>query len=289
MPLASVPEIGSVVRVRQRHFAVTDVLESALQGNIERPFAAAQHLVSLSCVEDDGLGEELRVVWELEPGAESHEVRRLPNVAGFDPPADFDAFLDAVRWGAISSADRKRLQSPFRSGIAIAPYQLEPLARAIEMPRVNLLIADDVGLGKTIEAGLIALELLLRHRARRMLIVCPATLTIQWQQMQEKFGLRFEIANRDYFRQQRRAGGIGVNPWATHPRFIVSIDFLKQPRVQGCSRRPSIPSPTRARSTCSSSTRRPTSPRAARAATLARPSGPASFASWRRAASTASS
>ena len=45
------------------------------------------------------------------------------------------------------------------------------------MPRANLLIADDVGLGKTIEAGLVVQELLLRHRARTVLVVCPASLT----------------------------------------------------------------------------------------------------------------
>ncbi len=67
-----------------------------------------------------------------------------------------------VRWGAATNADVQVLQAPFRSGIAIEEYQLDPLVRALEMPRVNLLIADDVGLGKTIEAGLVVQELLLR-------------------------------------------------------------------------------------------------------------------------------
>ena len=57
------------------------------------------------------------------------------------------------------------LQAPFRAGIAIEDYQLEPITRALTMPRVNLLVADDVGLGKTIEAGLVIQELLLRQRA----------------------------------------------------------------------------------------------------------------------------
>ncbi|MCX5110034.1 SNF2-related protein [Streptomyces sp. NBC_00378] len=64
------------------------------------------------------------------------------------------------------------------------------------MPRTNLLIADDVGLGKTIEAGLVMQELMLRHRARTMLIVCPSGLTLQWQdEMRDKFGLDFRIVN----------------------------------------------------------------------------------------------
>src|SRR5207245_3235966 len=133
-----------------------------------------QHLVSLLSVEDDALGEELQVVWEVEPGAAVVEKVALPEPTGFDPPDRLDAFLDAVRWGAASTADVRNIQSPFRSGIDIEDYQLDPVVRAMHMPRVNLLIADDVGLGKTIEAGMTILELILRHRARRILVVCPA-------------------------------------------------------------------------------------------------------------------
>ena len=105
----------------------------------------------------------------------------MPDVQGFDDPTRLDAFLNAVRWGAISQADVSSLQAPFRSGIAIEDFQLEPVARALQMPRANLLIADDVGLGKTIEAGLVLQELLLRHRARRVLVLCPSALQIKWR------------------------------------------------------------------------------------------------------------
>jgi hypothetical protein len=68
-------------------------------------------------------------------------------------------------------------------------YQLDTVFRAIQMPPVNLLIADDVGPGKTIESGLVALELIIRHRARRVPVVCPASLQVQWRdQMPDKFG-----------------------------------------------------------------------------------------------------
>jgi len=64
------------------------------------------------------------------------------------------------------------------------------------MPRVNPLIADDVGLGKTIEAGLLIQEPLLRHRARTVLVVCPASLTVKRQEeMHSRFGLEFRIAD----------------------------------------------------------------------------------------------
>ena len=65
------------------------------------------------------MGEELQVVWELELGTRVHEKVALPEPTGFDPPARLDAFLDAVRWGAASTADVKNIQAPFRSGIEI--------------------------------------------------------------------------------------------------------------------------------------------------------------------------
>jgi len=125
----------------------------------------------------------------------------------------------------------RRLQAPFRSGVEIEDYQLDPVARAIEMPRVSLLVADDVGLGKTIEAGLVALELILRHRARSILVACPSSLHVQWRdQMRDKFGLDFRIVDSHLMRDLRRTRGIHTNPWTHFPRLITSIDFLKRER-----------------------------------------------------------
>ncbi len=122
-------------------------------------------------------------------------------------------------------------QSPFRSGIEIEDYQLDPLVWAIQMTRANLLIADDVGLGKTIEAGMVALELIIRHRARKILVVCPSALQIQWRdQRRDKFGLDFRIVDSNLMRELRRRRGIHVNPWSHFPRLITSIDFLKRER-----------------------------------------------------------
>src|SRR2546430_7405105 len=96
-----------------------------------------------------------------------------------------------------------------------------------QMPRVSLLIADDVGLGKTIEAGLVAQELIIRHRARRILILCPASLQVQWRdQMRDKFGLEFRIIDSKAVSELRRERGIHVNPWNHFPRLITSIDYL---------------------------------------------------------------
>ncbi len=223
------PEQGQLVDVRCRRYVVTEVSASSFPADPLSPIKQVHHLVTLASMEDDALGEELQVIWELEPGAQVCEDGQLPAPHGFDEPRRLDAFLNAVRWGAVSSADVRVLQAPFRSGIDIEDYQLDPVVRAIQMPRVNLLIADDVGLGKTIEAGLVAQELLLRHRARRILIVCPAALQIQWRdQMRDKFGLEFRIVDSDLMKELRRSRGIHVNPWTHFPRLITSIDFLKR-------------------------------------------------------------
>jgi SNF2-related domain len=201
------PEVGQLAEVRQRRWIVIDVAASTLPQSLFEPASNGHphHLVGLSSVEDDGLGEELQVIWEIEPGARVLERVALPEPTGFDEPRRLDAFLDAVRWGATSTADVKALQAPFRSGIEIEDYQLDPVVRAIQMPRVNLLIADDVGLGKTIEAGLVIQELIVRHRARRVLVVCPASLQIKWQtEMREKFGLDFRIVDADRFKDGRK-------------------------------------------------------------------------------------
>jgi len=228
----SIPEIGQIVTVRQRRYVVSDIQQSTiplevLSKNGDKP----QHLISLSSIEDDALGETLQVIWEIEPDARINEKSGLPDPAGFDSPIKFDAFINAVRWGAISSADIRSLQAPFRSGITIEDYQLDPLVRAVQMPRANLLVADDVGLGKTIEAGLIVQELLLRNRARTVVIVCPSSLQIQWRdQMRDKFGLEFRIVDAELMRILRRTRGLHTNPWSHFPRLITSIDFLKRDR-----------------------------------------------------------
>jgi SNF2 family DNA or RNA helicase len=231
--ITSLPDPGQLVDVRQRRFVVTEIARSAFPPDPLRADSnGQQHLVTLSSVEDDALGEELRVVWELEPGARVLQKAAMPEPSGFDEPRRLDAFLDAVRWGSISSANVRALQSPFRSGIDIEDYQLDPVARALGMPRVNLLVADDVGLGKTIEAGLVAQELILRHRTRTILVVCPASIQIQWRdQMRDKFGLEFRIVDSALMKDLRRSRGLHANPWTHFPRLITSIDFLKRERV----------------------------------------------------------
>jgi superfamily II DNA or RNA helicase len=222
--VTSSPEPGQLVEVRRRQWVVADMQTSPAGNGHSSP----QHFVTLSSIDEDSLGEQIEVIWEIEPGAHIIEKAGLPFITGQDDTERLEAFLDAVRWGAATNADRGFLQAPFRSGVSIEDFQLDPLVRAIDMARANLLIADDVGLGKTIEAGLVIQELLLRHRARNVLVVCPASLQEKWRvEMLDKFGLEFNIVNTDYVKDLRRARGIHANPWTSFPRLIASVDWIK--------------------------------------------------------------
>lgn len=221
-PQRLVPEANDVARVRQRQYLVTSV---------DRPQHARQLTrVDLVCLDDDQPGRALSVLWELELGARVYRREEpLRQFEGVDPPRHFAAYLHALQWSCVSVADEKRLQSPFRAGIKLLNHQLTPLLRALAQPRCKLFIADDVGLGKTIEAGLVLQEFELRQRVEFTLIVCPAAICLQWQrEMDRRFGQRFEIYDREFVRQRRRERGFGVNPWATQQRFIVSYQTLRR-------------------------------------------------------------
>ncbi len=237
IPRAAVPEVGQIVTVRGANWAVVDVQQQGLgRSTADDATAQLQHAVTLQSVQEDRLGHELRVVWELEQGRSALAHRGLPDdidPARFDDPNKLAAFIDALRWGAITSADDDTVQAPFRSGANVEPYQLTPLKRALASPRANLLLADDVGLGKTIEAGLVIQELLLRHRARTVIVVCPAGLAFKWQdEMQEKFGLDFTVVNSETMKEVRRSHGVHANPFTLFPRIIVSMAWLPGQRAQ---------------------------------------------------------
>lgn len=220
----SIPEQGQLVRVRGRHYLVQDIFP--YQATLSDPTI---HRVSLECLDDDRLGDTLDVIWEREVHKAVHEAIGLPAPAAWDTAGRFQAFLHAVEWSTSSVLEGPALQAPFRGAIELEAYQLEPVARALVMPRVNLLIADDVGLGKTIEAGLVLQEMLARQRVRRILVVCPASLQRQWQEeMAGKFQLGFEIIDRESINRLRREYGLHVNPWNSFPRLITSLDFLKR-------------------------------------------------------------
>ena len=207
---SAIPQAGQIVRARQRQYLVEQVTDPVGPGD--------STLVQLSCVDDDAQGQPLSVLWQQEIDGEVLSAEAWDAIAsrGFDPGQQFAAYLNTLRWNCVTSTDPKLLQSPFRAGIRLDAYQLEPLRKALLLPRVNLFIADDVGVGKTIEAGLIARELLLRKKVRDIVVACPPSMLLQWrEELENRFGLQFEILDKDYIQKVRRDRGFGVNPWTT--------------------------------------------------------------------------
>lgn len=218
---ASLPVPGQIARVRQRTYLVEEIVQPKR--------VADSTLVRLSCVDDDNQGQPLEVLWEkeIDPVILTGEAWESVAKKGFDDSRLFAAYLNTLKWNCVTSTDPRLFQSPFRAGIHLDAYQLEPLRKALLMPRVNLFIADDVGLGKTIEAGLIARELLLRKKVREIFVSCPPSMLLQWQEeLSSRFGLTFEILDKDYMKKVRRERGFSVNPWSTHSRFLVSNRLL---------------------------------------------------------------
>jgi superfamily II DNA or RNA helicase len=186
----------------------------------------------LACADDDSQGQTLDVYWDYEIDRRILKDEGWAHLAakGFDSPRRFAAFFHTLRWNCVTATDPNLFQAPFRAGIKIDAYQMEPLRKALRLPRVNLFIADDTGLGKTIEAGLIARELLLRKKAKAIVVATPPSVLEQWKtELEERFGLVFEILDRAYLTRMRRERGFGVNPWRTHSRFLVSHNLLIDP------------------------------------------------------------
>lgn len=120
-----------------------------------------------------------------------------------------------------------------RSSIIPTNFQLVPVIMALNSARVRLLIADDVGLGKTIEAGLILNELIARQMARKILVVCPANLREQWQEtLANFFKLDFKIISSLHKKYLDKELPIGVSPWDYFSRLITSVDYAKTKATQ---------------------------------------------------------
>lgn len=120
-----------------------------------------------------------------------------------------------------------------RSAVIPYNYQLVPLVLALEKPQSRILIADDVGLGKTIEAGLIISELMQRGKIKRILILTPANLKEQWQEAMEYFfHIDSEIISSLSRKEYEKQLPAGANPWQYFQVVIASIDYAKAPEVK---------------------------------------------------------
>ena len=205
-------QVGSLVRARNREWVVLPESESDLL--ILRPLGASDDEIA-------GILTELETV----------ETATFPPP---DPQQPGDArsarlLRDALRLGFRSSS------GPFRSFGRIAveprPYQLVPLLMALKLDPIRLLIADDVGIGKTIEAALIAREMLDRGDVQRLAVLCPPHLAEQWQsELREKFHIAAELVLPATARRLERGLPVGKSLFEVHPHVIVSTDFIKTDR-----------------------------------------------------------
>ncbi len=152
-----------------------------------------------------------------------------PDIVGH--PSAQDLLLRAYRLNLLHST--APLISLQRSRVIPKDYQLVPVVMALEMPRVRMLIADDVGLGKTIEAGLIITELLARQMATRLLVITPANLREQWREALDYFfHIPARIISTRHRREMERELPAGANPWEHYRFLITSVDYAKQPAIK---------------------------------------------------------
>ena len=131
---------------------------------------------------------------------------------------------------AVPGPDALRAAAP--AALTILPFQLEPALAITRGLGHRLLIADEVGLGKTIQAGLIVAELLHRRDDGRALIVTPASLRDQWcDELRARFNLHVTRLDAQEVTRDAAAAPPGTNPWTLHRLIVTSIDFVKRPEV----------------------------------------------------------
>ena len=176
----------------------------------------------------DGCGPDNR-------GCRFHAVTPFDHVNGFQSRRPRRRKRRAVLRGALGAIARERpalgLWTAAEATLDLFAYQLEP-ALAVLRGATRVLLADGVGLGKTIQAGLILAELRVRSLVDRALILCPAGLRESWAtELRDRFGIIAAVLDHTTIAISVQALPAGVNPWAVHPVVIASIDLVKRPEV----------------------------------------------------------
>jgi superfamily II DNA or RNA helicase len=138
----------------------------------------------------------------------------------------------ACRALADATPTWRSLRAATRSRIDIVPFQLEPALAVTAGRACRLLIADEVGLGKTVQAGLIVAEVLAREPDAHALVVCPAGLRDQWRhELLDRFGLPAALLDAAGIARTSAAHAARVNPWSSQRLIVTSIDYIKRPEV----------------------------------------------------------
>jgi len=235
------PQIGHLVLIRRRPAIIRQI--EIKKGTNTSEKDRDLHFVSLEYLDSWDFPNEDHLLWERERNTKILSNIEFPPIESkiCDNPQIFKSYINGIKWSSLSqfyntknfretnSSTFTRIFSPWRSAIKIEDYQLVPLIKAMNMHRVRLLLADGVGMGKTIQAGLITTELIHQRKFRKILIICPSPLQYQWKnEMNDKFNLKFTILDKNEVIKIKNRLGIDTNPWRTIPKIITSMDYLKQ-------------------------------------------------------------
>jgi len=201
--------VGSLVKARGREWVVLPGSDEEML--IVRPLGGIEEEVT-------GIHQKLE---DIQPAQ-----FELPDPNQIGDYRSARLLRDAVRLGFRNSA------GPFRSFARLAveprPYQLVPLLMGLKLDPVRLLIADDVGIGKTIEAGLIARELIDRGEVDRLAVLCPPQLAEQWQdELQEKFHIDAKLVLPNTVSRLERGTRLDQSLFEIYPYVVISTDFIK--------------------------------------------------------------
>ncbi len=157
-----------------------------------------------------------------------NEARILEIFAQSTIPHGRKALLKAESYMLKLAYAYNKILSLSNSRTRILAHQVESTHRIVNSFKQRFLIADEVGLGKTIEAGLVIKEMIYRQNYKRIIIICPASLLFQWQnEMENKFNEKFVIMDRKLLNKALQICGEGGNPWNVYDKIICSIDFIK--------------------------------------------------------------
>jgi superfamily II DNA or RNA helicase len=182
-------------------------------------------LLNLATTDEQGLLRRCRL---LTPFDRPVAIRRDPAIRA-TTPRRWMHHLHAVRSERRAFGE---LRAALRAGIDLLPFQLEPALAVARGAASRFLLADEVGLGKTIQAGLMLAELQQRGWCEHALIVTPAGLRQQWSdELSRRFEIHATVMDAASLAAQAGAIPFDVNPWTVEPVVMTSIDFLKQPEV----------------------------------------------------------
>lgn len=207
-------KVGDIVELRSRLWRV-----DSLEGNI----LAATNI-------EGGEIEQRRFFRQFETYKKASI--ELPNPEVLGDPASNKLLIQAYRYSMLHGA--APLLSLQRSSVIPTNYQLVPVVMALKKSnRVRMMIADDVGLGKTIEAGLIVSELMARNLVARVLVVCPRNLREQWREALEYFfHIDARVISSMHRRVLERQLPPGASPWEHYRCLVASIDYLKRDPIK---------------------------------------------------------